>query len=407
MPDAKLDEDLIDGLKQAKKAPRHFAMIIKGIAPVKLMIKKKKFRDGELSKAKTEAKGNDWVVGILEASGTDFAFQITGDAEPKVTALKVKDWIGTQTGMTVIPRWSLVKELPKLDDDAEGEGCESQSQETTPTDTPTSDTTQQTTEPTPEVDPRAKQIADALKALAPKIQEAIGRNPGGKDELLSAVGRVKTPYAAGNYEEAQAAIAPLVQLIKDAMQAGDTTIDPVAMQDDVELSDLLVEEEEAEEELDDGADVTAKNGELPVPPPIPDVKDLPPPPPVTQSPVISGRAAWEEARQMVAENLAELQKHLAGIDDPDIQKIVKHGFSGITGRLQTGLRVALMEFDNSAGETRTKARAKASEIVEQFQEFVTTDPLLKLCDENVFNVPVNGRKILGDALQQLAASLKA
>lgn len=58
--DSKLDENLVEGLKQAKKAPRNFALIVKGAAPVKLLVRKKKIKDAELLKAKTEAKGTDF-----------------------------------------------------------------------------------------------------------------------------------------------------------------------------------------------------------------------------------------------------------------------------------------------------------------------------------------------------------
>src|SRR5262245_17020031 len=119
MAEAVLDEELADGLSAAKKAPRNFALIVKGVSPVKLMVRKKKFKDAELMKAKTAAKGNDYIVGVLEASGSDFAFKVLGKDEPGVTPIKLKDFISEQTDMTSQPRWELVKELPDVGDDGD------------------------------------------------------------------------------------------------------------------------------------------------------------------------------------------------------------------------------------------------------------------------------------------------
>jgi hypothetical protein len=128
MANVALDDDLIEGLKQAKKSPRYFALIAKGVSPLKLLVQKKKFRDGELMKAKTEAKGNEIITGVLTASGTDFAFQVVGEEEPSLKPVKLKELIAEQAEMPSKPRWELVKALPELGD-AEDEQGEQDSQE--------------------------------------------------------------------------------------------------------------------------------------------------------------------------------------------------------------------------------------------------------------------------------------
>ena len=122
---AALDEELIEGLKGAKKSPRNFALIAKGVSPVKLLVQKKKFRDGELMKAKTEAKGNDVITGVLVASGSDFAFQVLG-AEPSVKTTKLKELIAEQTEMTAKPRWEVVTTLTEVKEEDEQREQESQ-----------------------------------------------------------------------------------------------------------------------------------------------------------------------------------------------------------------------------------------------------------------------------------------
>src|SRR5687767_14474545 len=119
MPQAVLDEELVEGLNAAKKTPRNFALIVRGQTPVKLLIQKKKFRDGELMQAKTDAKGNDIIVGVLEASGSDFAFKVMGNAEPDVKTLKLKELIAEQADITAKPRWMLVNELPDVGEENE------------------------------------------------------------------------------------------------------------------------------------------------------------------------------------------------------------------------------------------------------------------------------------------------
>src|SRR5262245_36583058 len=159
MPQAVLDEELAEGLSQAKKSPRNFALILKGEKPVKLIVQKKKFRDAGLATARTEAKGNDYVTGVLEASGSDFAFIIQAKEAPGVNMLKLKELIAEQADVTAKPRWELVKELPNIGDD---------------------DDVQQ---PGPE--DLKKKLTEALKNLAPAMQQAIIYQPNQRDPILA------------------------------------------------------------------------------------------------------------------------------------------------------------------------------------------------------------------------------
>jgi hypothetical protein len=120
MANVALDDELIEGLKGAKKSPRHFALIAKGMTPVKLLVQKKKFRDGELMKAKTEAKGNEIITGVLVASGSDFAFQVLGE-EPSVKPMKLKELIAEQAEMPAKPRWEVVTVLTDVGEEEEEE----------------------------------------------------------------------------------------------------------------------------------------------------------------------------------------------------------------------------------------------------------------------------------------------
>jgi len=214
MAAAKLDEELIQGLKDAKKTPRNFALIVKGVTPVKLLVQKKKFQEGVLMKAKTEAKGNEIITGVLEVSGSDFAFKVVGDAEPGVKTTKLKEFIAEQTEMTAKPRWELVKELPKLSDD-ENERPVRESGESTTSGGAVVD-----------LEERKKQLTEQLKALAPLMQKAIAAQPQQRDAILGAAGTVKSGLAGETTNEsldaAQISLTALQAILEAVDKASST-----------------------------------------------------------------------------------------------------------------------------------------------------------------------------------------
>ena len=222
MPESKLDEDLVDGLKEAKKTPRSFALIIKGASPVKLLVRKKKFKEGDLMKAKTEAKGNDYITGVLEASGSDFAFKIIANEEPGVTILKLKDLISEQAGMTAKPRWELVKELPKLpddDDDTNKSGTQGTTSSTENASTQSAIPNAPPPPPPPPPPPQApavnaNQLVAAMSKLGPQLQAAAKNNPDRVNDLTRPVAAFKEQIRLEQLDEARATLTQLVNLLK-------------------------------------------------------------------------------------------------------------------------------------------------------------------------------------------------
>lgn len=216
MPDSKLDEDLVEGLKQAKKAPRNFALIVKGAAPVKLLVRKKKIKDAELLKAKTEAKGTDYIAGVVEGSGSEFAFKIVAEKEPAVLPAKIKDLIGEQADMTTKARWELVKELPKLPDE-ESEGAEQESQQNA--------TSQNDSIPNPPPPPppppsptqptiNANQLLATMNKLSPQVQAAVKNFPDRRNDLVQTVATFQSQIQGQQLEDAKASLTKLVDLLK-------------------------------------------------------------------------------------------------------------------------------------------------------------------------------------------------
>jgi hypothetical protein len=218
MPEAVLDADLAEGLNAAKKTPRNFALIVKGVTPVKLMVQKKKFKDGDLMKAKTEAKGNDYIIGVLEASGSDFAFKVLGSEEPAVKTMKIKELIAEHAEITAKPRWVLVNELPSIGDEEESQQPTGQQQPPVPP-PPVQQPSGQVPPPPPLQAPPppqldAKQLLAAMNRLSPQIQAAAQANPNRKNELTQPVAAFQQHIQGNDLEAAKADLSQLVALLK-------------------------------------------------------------------------------------------------------------------------------------------------------------------------------------------------
>jgi hypothetical protein len=118
-------------------------------------------------------------------------------------------------------------------------------------------------------------------------------------------------------------------------------------------------------------------------------------------------AIWQQAKDAVGAQIAKLQAALRQTKEPKFLRIADLGMNGITKRLQVGLHVALLEFDQGSGAARAKARSKAEALVADFQKFLQSNPEVQLVDENPFGVAVTIRASLGKALDGIAQALAA
>jgi hypothetical protein len=110
------DADLDAGLDEAKKKPRYFAIITKGQTIVKMIVQKKRIKEGDIQYAKREFKGNAQIAGVCTRSGSELILQVENE-EPTLKAIKVKEFITEQTGATVKPQWQVVAALSAVPDD--------------------------------------------------------------------------------------------------------------------------------------------------------------------------------------------------------------------------------------------------------------------------------------------------
>jgi hypothetical protein len=98
-------EDLKTALVQARKKPRHFAIIAKGPAILALMAQKRPFRDGTLRRERREKKGKQVIQGICQGvGGTKLLFKVAGEP-PKIKKSSLRQFITDTTGLMLKPRF--------------------------------------------------------------------------------------------------------------------------------------------------------------------------------------------------------------------------------------------------------------------------------------------------------------
>jgi hypothetical protein len=115
------DADLDDGLDEAKKKPRYFAIITKGAQKiVKIIVQKKRVLEGDILSARSEFDGNASITGVCTRNGQQLILQVT-DKEPALQPVKIKQFITEQTGATVKPEWRVVAALTAVPDDDFGD----------------------------------------------------------------------------------------------------------------------------------------------------------------------------------------------------------------------------------------------------------------------------------------------
>jgi hypothetical protein len=104
-------EDLATALRQAKRKPRHFAIVAKGVEVLALYARKKPFRAGTLRQVRRETGGKQIIQGICQGDGgANLVFKVVGDP-PKVKKSQLREFISKTTGMMIKPRFEGVAKL--------------------------------------------------------------------------------------------------------------------------------------------------------------------------------------------------------------------------------------------------------------------------------------------------------
>lgn len=106
-----IDTELAKKLRKALKQSRNFALIARGVEPLKLFVQKKPLKMSELKTAKSELGGKQIIQGICHGDGgKEIVFQVEG-REPRIRATTLRKFIAEQSGLILTPRFEAVKEL--------------------------------------------------------------------------------------------------------------------------------------------------------------------------------------------------------------------------------------------------------------------------------------------------------
>lgn len=118
MPEVK-DDGLLQALRDARKVPRCFALILRGTDVVKLEVRKRPFRDAELAELRTEAKGNRVCSGVVrQAESGELLFESL-DEPPEIKLQKIKEYVFEQTNLRISPRLAQVAALATIAEEVE------------------------------------------------------------------------------------------------------------------------------------------------------------------------------------------------------------------------------------------------------------------------------------------------
>lgn len=213
---ATIDDDLLDGLQQArKKKPRYYALLGKGADVVGLIVQKKNINDGAVQKAKTECKGTLVIQGVCVGEGAELTFEVLG-AEPSITTKKVKDFIQARTELNLKPQWSVVTQHSTVVDD---DNPAAVAPEPTPANVappapppappPTATPAQPTT------GTAAQGLQARLKELLLKLKDVVTKAPVVRDGLL-ALSKPATDLVLKNDAAASPALDKLEQTLAAA-----------------------------------------------------------------------------------------------------------------------------------------------------------------------------------------------
>ena len=106
-----IDTELAKKLRKALKQPRNFALIARGVEPLKLFVQKKPLKMSELKTAKSELGGKQIIIGVCSGDGgKEIVFKVE-DKEPRIRATTLRKFIAEQSGLALTPRFEVVEEL--------------------------------------------------------------------------------------------------------------------------------------------------------------------------------------------------------------------------------------------------------------------------------------------------------
>lgn len=114
------DEDLLDGLQQAKAKPRNYVIVVKGPTVVGMTVNKKKVKPADVQKLRSQSKGNGEFTGVCLRNGPELTLQVVGDV-PTLAIPKIREFIEEKTELRLKPQWSVVTAFALVPDELDDE----------------------------------------------------------------------------------------------------------------------------------------------------------------------------------------------------------------------------------------------------------------------------------------------
>lgn len=204
---AVIDEELLAGLRQAKKSLRNFALILKGTSVVKLIVSKKPIPDGKVMKARTETKGTASCVGTCLGDGTNLVFHVL--EEPSAKIPQFREYLSETSGLSLKPSFQVVAALERVDD-GDDQTEESETEDGTASAIP---------EPPaapPVLSPELAALREAFLKMAPRIPPAIAQDATLQQSLLDASAAFKAGLKAADVDAAKQALLTIAKLLPKA-----------------------------------------------------------------------------------------------------------------------------------------------------------------------------------------------
>lgn len=366
-----------------KGKARKFVLIVKGGSVQTFVVFKKGAFGSKITAAKKAGFSGEATCGVIRGKGMQAELLLAGNEEVAValgltgsevcekepckpeklrTFLKEAAELKLQPSFEVVTQASSVKGLAddeseqgEVDaDDAssqappqprgqqESEGDADESDESPPKAPPVAD------------DAAKQKLVDALKKMVPVVQQAIGAQPGRKDELLAQVNAAKTAIDSGKLADATAALKTLGAALQAKGSQGG------------------------------GAAFDAKKWE-------------------------AAKKSWQDALDTVDKQVTALQKELLKTGDGDLKEIAEFGLNGITGNHKVPLLTAIREVDGAAPDGRAKAANQALTAIGKFEDHINRDARVRACDSyaaEVFKVNLAIADTLGPALEEMRGVLE-
>jgi hypothetical protein len=376
--DTALDEDLLDGLQQAKKKkPRHFAMITKGPDVVGLIVQKKKILEGQVQKAKKEFKGNQIIQGVCQGQGVELTFEVVGE-EPSIKPIKIKEFIGERTELTVKPSWAVVPALTEVTE-VEEDGSAEAPPAAPPPPVASQPAVPPVAPPAPPADgdPLAA-LAVKMKQLTPAVQAAIVANPARKGELLAPVSAFQNQVKAKDAAGAQQSLVAIAKLVKDLSAAAATSAAPPV--------------------APPAPPPTAKSQAAPVAPPPPTAKSETPPeapdPQYTKAKAkfAASRGTWIKVRDQAVTNIRTIRDAMFAQfkDDPDLKENLARGMKeldDVASRFNDELKNKFDEFTADPpppATDRERIKREALALIDAYRGEIESNSIYEDLDQREF-----------------------